>query len=226
MPVITVWGLPQHLKSESLNDLNRRLVNAVLGVEELGLTAEKDVTCLFPADMVKHRSGTEIIVQVSGLFSTAERTDEVRQCLANALGEAVEDWWYPAGLNDPELIEVFIHPFEQRQGFWCSHQARAEKNRTLHIECVTGVIQVVLALKNMESGKSIGLGELSRIGSAGKSEKAGMYIFEFIKDGIVNLKPDSIEKIANGDYVWVWEMTNHYLKHFGHEEVEPVPITI
>ncbi len=114
MPVVKVWCLPV-ADEPKLNELHQSIVRAVASVFELGVKDEMDITCLFPPDMMKYGLGTEIIVEVTGLFAKPERTDEVRQQLAERLGKAVKDL-FPG----TDLIECFVYPFNPAQGFWTS----------------------------------------------------------------------------------------------------------
>ena len=116
MPVIKVWCLPESEEAK-LNELHQGIVRAVASVPEIGVSDEKDITCLFPTDMMKYGLGTEIIVEVTGLFDKFERTEEVRKQLARRIGEAVHSQ-YP----DTELVECFVFPFHLGQGFWSSRQ--------------------------------------------------------------------------------------------------------
>ncbi|MEX0919345.1 MAG: hypothetical protein WDZ64_01180 [Parcubacteria group bacterium] len=114
VPVIKVWCLPDTEESK-LNELHQEIVRAVVSIEEIGVKSEKDITCLFPTDMMKYGLGTEIIVEATGLYEKPERTDEVRQRLAESIGKAVQRQF-----PDTELVEVFVHPFNPLQGFWSS----------------------------------------------------------------------------------------------------------
>lgn len=98
-------------------------------------------------------------------------------------------------------------------------------NQQLHVEVVTGVIQILLFL-NKERGRSISFFEMGRVGNAGKSEEAIDYIGEFIKDGVIELTQDDFTKVENGDYSQVWKGINRSLAQFGHPPVEPVPIDL
>ncbi len=111
MPVIKVWCLP-NIGESKLSVLQQELVRATQKVRELGIETEKDVTCLFPTDLMQHGPGHEIIIEVTGLFEKPERTREVRQRLAEELVAAVR-----GQLRDVGLIECFIHPFNPAQGF-------------------------------------------------------------------------------------------------------------
>jgi len=75
MPV-NKWCLPDIGKSR-LNMLHQELVRAVKNVPVLGVTSKKDITCLFPADMMQYGLGTEIIVEVTSLYEKPEWTKEV-----------------------------------------------------------------------------------------------------------------------------------------------------
>lgn len=105
MPVIKVWCLPK-VGERKLNQIFKGIVSAVESVPELGLKGEKSMTVLFPTDMMKYGLGTEIIVEVTGLFVKPERTDEVRQRLAQAIGTTVK------GLFPKARVECFVFPFD------------------------------------------------------------------------------------------------------------------
>ena len=93
-------------------------------------------------------------------------------------------------------------------------------NVTLHKECVRGVVEVILYIFTPER-KSCTFAELNKVGGKGKSELAASYISEFIKDGVINLKKENVERVLSGDYSSIWSSTNSYLKRFGHSEVSP-----
>jgi len=111
MPVIKVWCLPPMGETE-LNALHKTIVTAAMSVEELGIRGEDDITCLFPTGMMAYGLGTEVIIEVTGLFVKPERTEEIRKFLANALVLAVG-----AHCHRADLIECFIYPFDQKQGY-------------------------------------------------------------------------------------------------------------
>lgn len=115
MPFIKVWCLPAGQTEDSLRQLHQRIVAGVIAVPELGLRSEKDMTCLFLPDLMRYGLGEEIIVEVAGLFEKPERTPEVRNRLAQSIGE-----WVKA-LYPEAMVEVFVHPFNQNiSGFWKS----------------------------------------------------------------------------------------------------------
>lgn len=116
MPVIKVWCLPASGES-MLRELHQSIVRAVASVEEFGVKNEMDITCLFPPDMMQYGLGSEVIVEVTGLFEKPERTDEVRQRLAESIGKAVREQFPRI-----ELVECFVYPFRPAQGYWSTRQ--------------------------------------------------------------------------------------------------------
>lgn len=116
MPVIKVWCLPKS-EEEKLNELHQSIVRAVASVEELGVKDE---------------------VEVTGLFDKPERTDEIRQRLAEQIGKAVKGQFpdtelkditclFPPdmmqyGLGTEIIIECFVYPFQVSKGFWSSRE--------------------------------------------------------------------------------------------------------
>ena len=113
MPVIKVWCLPADQTQEGLEQLHKNIVAAVEAVPELGLQGEKEMTCLFPPDLMHYGLGSEIIVEVTGLFEKPERTPEVRNRLAQNIGERVK------ALYPKAMVEVFVYPFNPTiSGFW------------------------------------------------------------------------------------------------------------
>lgn len=111
MPIIRVWCLPQ-VEEEELRQLHQDIVKAVVGINELGLKDENDMTCLFPPDMMKYGLGSEIIIEILGLFEKPERTPEVISSLAFQVGAAVSRRFKEA------KIECFVFPFNPASGFW------------------------------------------------------------------------------------------------------------
>jgi len=80
-----------------------------------GLKDETNMTNLFPPDQMQYGLGSEIIVEVSGLFVKPERTFEVKQLLGSTLGEAIK------ALYPKAKVEVFVITFNQEQdAFWVS----------------------------------------------------------------------------------------------------------
>jgi len=114
MPVIKVWCLPANQTEEKLNEVYQSIVSAVVGVSELGLKDQNDVTCLFVPDLMSYGLGDEIIVEICGLFKKPERTEEVRQRLAKNVGVAIKNFYPDA------KIECFVSNFNHESGFWTS----------------------------------------------------------------------------------------------------------
>jgi hypothetical protein len=112
MPIVKVWCLPRQSETQ-LQKLYTAIVRAVVGVKELKLRSQNDVTVLFPPDMMKYGLGEEIVVEVNGLLRKPGRTVKTRQTLAERLGEAVKRL-YPAA-----KVECFVPPFVD-SGFWTS----------------------------------------------------------------------------------------------------------
>jgi len=111
MPVIKVWCLPK-LSQQKLEYLFVEIVRAVKNFRELGVKDERDMVVLFPTDAMKYGLGSEIIVEVTGLFVRPELTDGVRQRLAQALGIVIKKFLPKA------MVECFVFPFDPIQGFW------------------------------------------------------------------------------------------------------------
>ncbi|MBP9771965.1 MAG: hypothetical protein KBD16_03535 [Candidatus Pacebacteria bacterium] len=114
MPVIELWCLPAGQSEDDLRKLHKAVVAAVVAVRELGLKSQSDMTVLFPPDMMQYGLGEEIIVKIWGLFEKPERTEEVRQRLAEGVGSAVHTL-YPRA-----KVECFVTTFDPNQGFWAS----------------------------------------------------------------------------------------------------------
>ena len=113
MPVIKVWCLPADQTEDDLRLLHQNIVAGVVSVPELGLKDETEMTCLFPPDMMQYGLGSEVIVEVTGLFEKPERTPAVRNRLAESIGGRVKRL-YPKA-----MVEVFVYPFNQNiSGFW------------------------------------------------------------------------------------------------------------
>ncbi len=114
MPIIKIWCLPSGQTETDLNLLHQRIVGAAVSVSELGLHSERDITCLFPPDLMQYGLGEEIIIEISGLFEKPERTRDVRQRLARNVGRVVKELY-------PEAkIKCFVAIIDPSQGFWAS----------------------------------------------------------------------------------------------------------
>ena len=114
MPVIKVWCLPPNQDERKLKLLHERIVKAVVSIKVLGLKNENDMTCLFVPDLMQYGLGTEIVVEIFGLFEKPERTQSVLDQLAFLVGKAVSES-YPS----TKKVECFVYPFNRKaQGFW------------------------------------------------------------------------------------------------------------
>ena len=120
MPIIKVWCLPAYTGESSLQNLHKKIVDAVCSIKELNFQDEKDMTVLFPRDMMSYGLGTEIIVEVTGLFIKPERTQEVRQRFAESLGQTVSKL-YPKA-----KVECMIYSFDRANSFWSSEEINHE----------------------------------------------------------------------------------------------------
>ncbi|MBZ9569533.1 hypothetical protein KJA16_01255 [Patescibacteria group bacterium] len=133
MPVITVLGVPSTWNQITPNDIKRyreKLLNAVLSVKELKLTPEQiSIFCLPEKreDWAEDKEET-IVIFVDGLFEKPERTNQVRNRLAENLGKATED-------SFPQfLVECFVKPpFNPEVGFWTSAKTEEPSERASEI---------------------------------------------------------------------------------------------
>ncbi len=105
MPVIEVSLLPTDTEQDVLEHLWDRLWEAVESVPVLGLTRQrpKDVTILFPFDLMKKGIGEYFLIRVSELIPKTERTYEVRMALGEALKQALLEFF-----PDAKFIEVIV----------------------------------------------------------------------------------------------------------------------
>jgi hypothetical protein len=115
MPVIKLWCLPAGQSEDDLRKVHKTVVAAVTAVPELGLKDETQMTCLFPPDLMTYGLGEEIIIEIGGLFEKPERTQDVRQRLAEGVGSAVH------ALYPNAKVECFIQTFNPNTGFWTSN---------------------------------------------------------------------------------------------------------
>lgn len=111
MPVIIAYGIPSQTKLHDLEKFCNALIQRTAAVEELELT-EKEVSCFFPRDLMDTGLGEEIIIFVEGLFETPQRTEEVRNRLADRLAECGKKFFPEA-----DVCECFIKPFNPKLGF-------------------------------------------------------------------------------------------------------------
>jgi hypothetical protein len=116
MPIIRVSCLPGNHTELYLRKLHKAIVAAVVSISELGLKGEEDMTTLLSPDMMQYGLGSDIIVEIFGLFEKPARTARVRNRLAEVVGKVLKDL-YPKA-----RVECFVSPFRINQGFWSSTQ--------------------------------------------------------------------------------------------------------
>ena len=115
MPVLKLWCLP-HCDEKRRRTIHRAVVVAVVSVKELGLLNQRDMTVLFPPDMMQYGLGTEIVIEVTGLYEKRGRNEGTRTRLAAALGKAV------LRLFPDALVECNIDPYIRRTACWRSRK--------------------------------------------------------------------------------------------------------
>jgi phenylpyruvate tautomerase PptA (4-oxalocrotonate tautomerase family) len=127
MPIVKVWCLPPRQSEKKLKKLFEKLLAAITSVKELGLS-KKSITCLFPPDLMKYGLGTEIIIEIDGLFQKPERTRSVRQRLANTVAYSVK-LLYPGA-----KVECFVRTFNPKDGFCVLPAKESRKNILMCID--------------------------------------------------------------------------------------------
>jgi len=108
MPVLILLGVPKHQQTTKFVDALKQRIYAM---EILKLT-EKDISIRFISDDGARAS--EIIIFIEGLFDKPERTEEVRNTLADRVAQCAK-----SHCREVQQVECFIHPFDQRIGFAC-----------------------------------------------------------------------------------------------------------
>ncbi len=111
MPILVVYGIPVDTAQKELESFCQNLISAVYMMPELELKPS-DVSVFFPQDLMHSGLGEEIIIFVEGLFEKPERTEDVRQKLAQDL-VTVACKYFPRS----NLIECLIRPFDPKKGF-------------------------------------------------------------------------------------------------------------
>lgn len=86
MPVIEIWGVSGESES-ALKQLRNAVVKACAGVEELRIT-DKDISVFIIPDAIGSDPNGVAVVRVRDLFKAHNRTGEVLERLAMALGAA------------------------------------------------------------------------------------------------------------------------------------------
>ncbi len=111
MPALIIYGVPES-KTGILEELTHALINTVVySVDELKLKTS-DVSVFYPKDLKTKGLGEEIIIFVDCLTDKPERTEEIRNRLAQAIVETAVKYF-----PDANLVECFIRPFNPKQGF-------------------------------------------------------------------------------------------------------------
>lgn len=128
MPIIEVWGLPEHGSypekedRKSLPKLVADLQKELAGIKELGLAPEQ-FTVFFPPDRAissavgegRRPAKPEVIIWIRGLFRKPERTRAVRTRLAKTAGSFIK-----RRVPEAALVECFVESFNPTVGFWSS----------------------------------------------------------------------------------------------------------
>jgi hypothetical protein len=108
-PVIKVWCLPPGQTEDDLRRLHQEIVHTMGLIEELALKDENDTICLFPPDQMQYGLGSEIVIEVIGLFQATH----LKQSLARRLSNAVAAFYPKAE------VQCFVTTFRQdEEGFW------------------------------------------------------------------------------------------------------------
>jgi hypothetical protein len=103
MPFIAVWGLDKGIMDPTLYILRRNIKTAVASIPELHIAPEQ-VTVKF--DDERASDPLEVMAVVFGLSPKEERTESVRNAVAQAIVNEIRGIVDPAG-----LIECFIMPY-------------------------------------------------------------------------------------------------------------------
>ena len=109
MPILTVKGIPNVVKSDHLNDLAYELAS-VTGMC-LAIFPE-EVSVFFPSDLLQRGLGEELICVVDGLFESPDRTNFGRQRLAEAIARALRKFAKDY-LPKCKKVEVILYRFNQ-----------------------------------------------------------------------------------------------------------------
>jgi len=117
MPVVTIHGFQyfgpfQKGKKDqrrALADFIKAIAQQVASIKELGIT-ENEVTVII-ADSINEVP--DVICFIDGLFEKPERTGEVLEQLASAVGSYMYGYFLHR-----KLVEVFVRSFNPIQGFF------------------------------------------------------------------------------------------------------------
>lgn len=121
MPHIVVYNLtPKDRKH--VDQIEKKVNAAILEINELGLT-EEDISYSFVVDDTVTSEEIPIIIIVELLFDKPERTDKVRQRLAEDIGNALDFALGQWRKTLPLKMEVAVKHFNPKHdGFWALNQ--------------------------------------------------------------------------------------------------------
>ena len=110
MPLLIIYGVPDE-NDDKLIYLMESLKHAIINIQELKLKND-DISFFFPKNILHDKLGKEIIIFVEGLLDKPERTEDVRESLALEIVRTTR-----LVFRELKLVECFIHPFKQENGF-------------------------------------------------------------------------------------------------------------
>ncbi len=110
MPIVKVQSLPP-MSEKQAKALRADITVLVTSIEELCLNGKNAVSCIFSSNVSSQGPSDEIIVEVI-LFAKPERTDQVRDRLANELKDLIRETF-----PKTSFIECLVWPFDPRQGY-------------------------------------------------------------------------------------------------------------
>lgn len=119
MPVVTVYGVPQHVSSHTINtEFRPELKRAMAGVTELHIPT-KNISVFVCKENTENSSPAirqnDIVVFID-LFERPERTDELLNALCKAVVNKIQEFPFSRGA----LIECFCRFINPMKGFWSS----------------------------------------------------------------------------------------------------------
>lgn len=156
MPVLTLYGIPRNLRDrpQLLDELvDVWLPEAVASIPEMKITTSQ-VTVFIPDDLRTRRPRTKLIVFIEGLWMREERTPEVRQRLADAVRDCLEEFVLTF-LPECELIEVI--PRSQRPGDGFAQWRRNEEDDRSADEDDDSLVTDAAPLAEIEHGRRHGM---------------------------------------------------------------------
>ncbi len=113
MPVLIVYGVPEHMAFSEISKLKKSLKFSVSSVPELHIT-HSEVSVFFQKDLDQPVTGKEIVIFIDGLYDRTERTPSVKNRLASVVGKEMAEYFPKA------FIEVFVRSFNPILGSWTS----------------------------------------------------------------------------------------------------------